>query len=91
MIFNKNCKFIQVTSYLKRQWIEEVETTHKCWAKKKKIWGKITLDREKFKQAYNAFYRIVCKVKRECQQNFLERKKRDSDLLKIWSEDKNRC
>lgn len=82
---------MRVTSYSKRWWNKEVETARKSWAKEKKIWGKITPDREKFKQARNAFYRIMRKVKRECWQEFLEREEGDSDPSKIRPEDKNRC
>lgn len=46
---------------------------------------------EKFIQACNVFYYIIYKVKRKCQQNFLEGEKRDSDISKIRLEDENRC
>ena len=82
-ILNKNCKLMQVTSYSKRWWNREVETAYKSWAKEKKTWGKITPDREKFKQARNTFYRIVRKAKRKCWQNFLEGKEEISNPSKV--------
>ncbi len=89
-ILNKNCKLVRVTSYSKRWWNKKVETARKFWAKEKRTWGKITPDREKFKQARNAFYRIVRKAKRECWQNFLEGEEEISDTSKVRPEDKNR-
>lgn len=48
-------------------------------------------DKKKFKQACNAFYYTIYKVKRECWQNFLKGEEKDFDLSKIWPENKNRC
>lgn len=55
----------------------------KVQTKKKKIWEKITPNREKLKQAQNAFYRIVCKAKKEYWQNFLESMEESSDSAQI--------
>ena len=90
-ILNKNCKLVRVTPYSKRWWNKEVETARRSLAKEKRTWEKITLDKEKFKQARNAFYRIVRKAKRECWQNFLEGEEEISDPSKNQPEDKNRC
>lgn len=90
-ILNQNCKLMRVTFYSKKWWNKEVEVACKVWAKEKKLWGKITPDRERFKKARNKFYRIVRKTKRECWQNFLEGKEEISDPPKVWPDDKNRC
>ena len=63
----------------------------KIWAKEKKMWGQTTLDREKLKQARNAYYRIVRKAKRECWQNFLEGTEESSNPAQIRPKNKNRC
>lgn len=55
------------------------------------MWGKITLNREKLKQVWNAFYCIVHKDKRKCWQNFLEGIKESSNPAQIRPEDKNWC
>ncbi len=78
-ILNQNCKLMRVTSYSKKWWNKEVEVARKVWAKEKKLWGKITPDRERFKKARNDFYRIVHKAKRECWQNLLEGEDEISD------------
>ena len=82
---------MRVTSHSKRWWNKEVAQACKVWAKEKKIWGQITPNREKSKQARNAFYRIVRKAKRECWQNFLKDKEESLDPTRIRLEDKNRC
>ncbi len=57
---------MQVTFYSKRWWNKEMVQACKLWAKEKKIWGKITPNREKLKQARNIFYRTMHKAKKEC-------------------------
>ena len=59
--------------------------------KREKIWGQITPNREKLKQAQNAFHRIVRKAKRECWQNFLEGEEELLDPTQTRHENKNRC
>ena len=90
-LLNKYSKIMRVTSHSKRWWNKEVAQACKVWAKEKKIWGQITPNREKSKQARNAFYRIVRKAKRECWQNFLEGEEKTVDPAQIRPEDKNRC
>lgn len=63
---------------------------YKVQVKEKKIWGKITPNREKLKQTQNAFYCIMHKAKRVYQQNFLKGMKKSLDIAQIWPENKNR-
>ncbi len=81
---------MRVTSYSKRWWNKEVAQACKEWAKEKRLWGQITPNREKLKQARNAFYRFVRKAKRECWQNFLEGTE-EPNTAQVQREDKNRC
>ena len=92
-ILNAHSKSMRVTPFSKKWWNKEVAEARKIWAKGKKKGGKVTLDREKLKQARNAFYRIVRRAKRECWQKFLEGEEELDRLdgTKIYSEDKNRC
>ena len=89
-LLNKYSKVMRVTSHSKRWWNKEVAQARKLWAKEKKIWGKITPNREKLKQARNIFYRTVRKAKRKCWQNFLGGIE-PSNPAQIRPEDKNRC
>ena len=82
-ILNTNCKITRVTSYSKRWWNKEVEKARKSWAKDKKIWGQITPNKKKFKQARNAFYRIVRNAKRDAGKVFLKDKKKLLTLQKF--------
>lgn len=82
---------MRVTPYSKRWWNKDVARACKVWAREKKLWEKITSDREKPKQARNAFYRIVRKAKKECWQNFLKSIEELSNPAQIWPKDKNRC
>ncbi len=90
-ILNAYSKIMRVTCYSKRWWNEEVAKARKIWAKEKKVWGQVTPNREKLKQARNAFYHIVRKAKRECWQDFLEGKEERSVGAQIRPEDINRC
>ena len=53
----------------------------------------MTPSREKLKQARNAFYRLVRRVKRECWQKFLmgDEEIPEGNTAKTQPEDKNRC
>ena len=92
-IINTHSKSMRVTPFSKRWWNKEVAEARKIWAREKKLWGKISPNRKKLKQARNAFYHIVRRVKRECWQNFLlgEEGLNKGDVAKIQPEDKNRC
>ncbi len=63
----------------------------KIWAKEKKKWRHTSPNRERLKKARNAFYRLICKAKRECWQRFLEGEEETLELGKSHLEDKNRC
>ena len=92
-ILNTHCKTIRVTPFSKKWWNKEVAEAHKIWAREKKLWGKVIPDKKKLKQARNAFYRLVRRVKRECWQRFLigDDGADKGDITKVHSEDKNRC
>ena len=81
---------MQVTSYSKRWWNREVAEARKIWAKEKKKWGHTSTDRKRLKKAQNIFYCLICKVKRECWQNFLEGKEETLDPGKTRPKDQNR-
>ena len=89
-LFNKYTKVMRVTPYSKRWWNKNVAQARKVWAREEKLWGKITPNREKLKQAQNTFYCTVRKAKIECWQNFFEGIE-PSNPTQIRSEDINRC
>lgn len=84
---------MRVTPFSKRWWNKKVAEARKIWAKEKKLWGKVSPNREKLKQVHNIFYRTVRRAKRECWQKFLLREEElnGADPAKIHPEDKNRC
>ena len=91
-IFNAHYKKMQVTPFTKRWWNKEVAEAQKTWAKEKKLWGKVSPNRENLKKAQNIFYRTVRRAKRECWQKFLLGEElQEGDPAKIHPEDKNRC
>ena len=92
-ILNSYCKPIRVTPFSKKWWNSKVAEARKIWAREKKLWRKVTPSREKLKQAYNAFYHLVQRVKRECWQKFLmdDEEIPEGNKAKTHLEDKNRC
>ena len=73
--------------FSKRWWNKKVAEARKIWAREKKLWGKVTPNRERLKQAQNAFYRTIRRAKRESWQKFLlgEEELNVLNVTKIYS------
>lgn len=54
------------------------------------MWGKLMPDKEKLKQAWNKFYQIIKKVKKEHWQKFLDRKEEIVAIGMVELKDNNK-
>lgn len=74
-------KILRITYFFK-QWLNKKVVKIKKIEQKKKKWETMTLDTVQLKQAQNQFYRVVHKTKRECRQNFFQKRYEDDNINK---------
>ena len=69
-LLDRHAKITRVGSYSKRWWNKEVAEARRVWAQdKKKYRGNVSF-KEELRQARNAYYHTIHKVKREYWPNF---------------------
>lgn len=71
-LLDRHATITRVGSYSKRWWNKEMAEARRVWAQDKKKYGGNVYFKEELRQARNAYYRTIRKVKRECWQNFLQ-------------------
>lgn len=85
---DKHVKILYVSTFSKKWSNDELAKRRKVWAQAKKIYKKESRYKNELRQAWNTYYHIIKKAKKECWQNFLQG--RDT-TLGIHPENQNRC